>query len=267
VRILITGAAGKIGRVLRAGLAGRYELMRLTDIAPMDPPGPGEDCVPADLGDALALERLCSGIECVIHLAGISEEPTSWDQILPTNIVGTYHVFEAARRGGVRRVVYASSNHVVGFYRRDHAIGTQEPMRPDGVYALSKCFGEALGRLYADKHGLSVACLRIGSFRTRPEDRRQMAIWLSPRDCVQLVRRCIEAPDLNFLVLYGVSANAGTIWRNEEAAVIGYQPEDSAERLGIDAEAAFLPEEPVAAQFHGGSYCTMGLTGDPAKVS
>ena len=168
MRILITGAAGKIGRVLRKGLAGPYELMRLTDIVRLDPPGPGEECVIADLGDAPALERLCAGIDCVIHLAGISEEPTSWEEVLPANIVGSYHVFEAARRSGVRRVVYASSNHVVGFYRRDRTVGTQEPMRPDGVYALSKCFGEALGRLYADKHGLSVACLRIGAFRAQP---------------------------------------------------------------------------------------------------
>jgi uronate dehydrogenase len=267
MRILITGAAGKIGRVLRKGLAGRYELMRLTDIARMDPPGPGEECLPADLGDAPALERLCDGIDCVIHLAGISEEPTSWEEVLTANIVGSYHLFDAARRAGVHRVVYASSNHVVGFYRRDRTVGTQEPMRPDGVYALSKCFGEALGRLYADKHGLSVACLRIGAFRARPEDRRQMAIWLSHRDCVQLVRCCIEAPQFHFIVLYGVSGNAGLLWMNEEAGVIGYCPEDSAERVVIDAETVFPPEHPVAAQFHGGPYCTMGLTGDPAKVS
>jgi uronate dehydrogenase len=264
---LITGAAGKIGRVLRAGLARRYELMRLTDIAPMDPAEAGEECVTADLSDASAIDRLCSGIECLVHLAGISEEPTSWEQVLPANIVGTYHVFEAARRAGIRRVIYASSNHVIGFYRRDRAIGTHEPMRPDGIYAASKCFGEALGRLYADKHGLSVACLRIGSFRARPEDRRQMATWLSPRDCVQLVRRCIEAPDFHFAVLYGVSGNAGTFWRNEDAGMIGYEPEDAAERLGIDAEAAFPPEDAIEAQFHGGSYCTMTPTGDPAKTS
>ncbi|HXV23116.1 MAG TPA: NAD(P)-dependent oxidoreductase [Alphaproteobacteria bacterium] len=266
MRLLITGAAGRIGRALRAGLAGRYQLMRLTDIAPMTPAGPGEECVTADICDRSSMERLCSGIDCVVHLAGISEEPASWEQVLPANIVGTYHVFEAARRAGVHRLVYASSNHVVGFYRRDRAIGTQEPIRPDGVYALSKCFGEALGRLYADKHGLSVACLRIGSFRERPEDRRQAATWLSPRDGVQLVRRCIDAPYFRFLVLYGVSGNLRNFWRNEDADMIGYEPEDSVERLGIDAETEFPPEDPVAEQFHGGSYCVMGLTSDPAKI-
>ena len=266
MRVLITGAAGKIGNVLRTGLAGRYELLRLTDITPLMPAGPGEECFTADIGDPSAMERLCAGIDCVIHLAGVSEEPTSWTQILPTNIVGTYHVFEAARRTGVRRIVYASSNHVVGFYRRERTIGAQEPLRPDGVYALSKCFGESLGRLYADKYGLSVACLRIGSFRERPEDRRQFATWLSHRDGVQLVQRCIDAPDFRFLILYGVSDNDANFWRNEDAARIGYAPKDSADRLRMDAATGFPPEDPLAARFHGGSYCVMGLTGDPAKI-
>jgi uronate dehydrogenase len=263
MKVLITGAAGKIGGVLRTGLAGRYELIRLSDIAPLAPASPGEECIAADIGDFSAMGRLCTGIDCIIHLAGISEEPTSWEEVLPTNIVGTYNVFEAARRSNVHRVVYASSNHVVGFYRRELTVGTKEPLRPDGVYALSKCFGEALGRLYADKHGLSVACLRIGSFRERPEDRRQLATWLSHRDCVQLVRRCIEAPDFHFLILYGVSDNRDSFWRNEDAARIGYAPEDSAERFRLDPEAEYPTEDPIAARFHGGSYCLMGLSGDP----
>jgi uronate dehydrogenase len=259
MKVLITGAAGKIGSVLRTGLAGSYELIRLTDIAPLAPAGPSEECIAADIVDFSAMEELCAGMDCIVHLAGISEEPTNWEEVLPTNILGTYNTFEAARRRNIRRVVYASSNHVVGFYRRECTVGTKEPLRPDGVYALSKCFGEALGRLYADKHGLSIACLRIGSFRERPEDRRQLATWLSHRDCVQLVRRCIDAQDFHFLVLYGVSDNRHSFWRNEDAARVGYAPEDSADRLQIE----FPPEDPIAARFHGGSYCLMGLSADP----
>ena len=264
MKVLITGAAGKIGSVLRTGLAGSYELIRLTDIAPLAPAGPGEECIVADISDSSVMEGLCTGVDCIVHLAGISEEPTSWEEVLPNNIVGTYNVFEAARHSNVRRVVYASSNHVVGFYRRVYTIGTKEPLRPDGVYALSKCFGEALGRLYADKHGLGVACLRIGSFRERPEDRRQLATWLSYRDCVQLVRRCIDAPDFHFLILYGVSGNRDSFWRNEDAVRIGYAPEDSADRFRLDPEAEFPPEDPIAARLHGGAYCLMGLSGDPS---
>jgi uronate dehydrogenase len=268
MKLLITGAAGKIGRVLRQGLRGRYELIRLTDRIELEAAGPGEECETANLGDMAALERLCTGIDCVLHLAGVSEEPqqNAWEQVLPANIVGVHNLFEAARRVGVRRVVFASSNHVVGFYERSQTIGIGEPLRPDGIYGLSKCFGEALGRLYADKHGMSVACLRIGSFRERPEDRRQFATWLSHRDAIQLFQRCIEAPKFDFLAVYGISKNEGSFWSNEEVRWLGYEPQDSAEDHRARLEGSFPPEDPVAARFHGGSYCLMGRDEPPAKA-
>jgi uronate dehydrogenase len=261
MKLLITGAAGKIGRVLRRGLRGQYELIRLTDIVAQEPAGPGEECVTADLGDMAAMERICAGIDCVVHLAGVSEEPpqNAWEQVLPANIVGVHNLFEAARRAGVRRVVFASSNHVVGFYERNRTVGIDVPLRPDGVYGLSKCFGEALGRLYVDKHGMSVACLRIGSFRELPEDRRQFSTWLSHRDAIQLVRRCIEAPKFDFLVVYGISNNAASFWSNDEVRWLGYAPQDSADDHRDRLEAGFPAEDPLAARFHGGSYCAMGL--------
>ena len=208
-RILITGAAGKIGDTLRHGLRNRYPVLRLSDVAPLGPAQAGEEIAQADLTDLASVEAAMKGVDCVVHLGAIPGEDT-WDKILPNNIVGTWNVFEAARRQGVRRVVYASSHHAVGFYRRARVIDQNVVPRPDGIYGVSKVFGEAVGRLFADKHGLSVACLRIGAFRDKPTDRRLLYVWLSPRDTVHLVQCCIDAPDYHFITVYGVSDNART---------------------------------------------------------
>ena len=267
MKLLITGAAGTIGRVLRRGLAGRYDLLRLADIAPQAPAAADEECITLDIGDLTATVAVCQDIDCVIHLAGIPVEPeeNAWAQIYPANIVGSYNVFEAARRAGVKRVVFASSNHVVGFHRRNKITDVGAVARPDTYYGVSKVFGEAMGRLYADKHGLSVACLRIGSFRERPEDHRQLATWISHRDGVQLFRRCIEAADFHFLVAYGVSDNAGCFWSNSGLEWLGYRPEDKAEDYASDL--AGVPEEgALSRQFHGGSFCAMNFTGDPNRI-
>ncbi len=267
MRVLMTGAAGEIGQVLRRGLAGRYDLFRLADIADQAPAGKGEECVKFDVGDLDAAAAACQSMDCVVHLAGIPVEPqeNAWPQIHSTNIVGTYNVFEAARRAGVRRIVFASSNHVVGFHRRETVADADTTMRPDTFYGVSKVFGEALGRLYADKHGISVACLRIGSFRERPEDQRQFATWISHRDTVQLFQRCIEAPQFHFLVGYGVSDNAEKFWSNQELEWLGYRPEDKAQDHA--SERAAMPEEDaLSRQFHGGSFCTMNFSGNPDQI-
>lgn len=267
MNVLITGAAGSIGSVLRRGLAGRYDLLCLADIAPQRAAGDGERCIALDVRDARATEDAFRGMDCVVHLAGIPVEPAenAWEQILPANVVGTWNVFEAARRAGVRRVVFASSNHAIGFYRRESVIDDTVPPRPDTCYGVSKVFGEAVGRLYADKHGLSVACLRIGSFRERPEDRRQLATWLSHRDGVQLFRRCIEAPDFHFVVAYGVSDNAAGFWRNDRLAWLGYRPQDRAEDYAQELAGA-PAEDPLSVRFHGGSFCAMDFSGDTGRI-
>ncbi len=267
MKLLITGAAGGIGRVLREGLAGRYDLLRLADIAPQAPAAAGEECLTLDIGNLDATFSACDGIDCVVHLAAVPVEPeeNAWAQILPANVVGTHNVFEAARRAGVRRIVFASSNHVVGFHRRETEVDAEASLRPDSFYGVSKVFGEALGRLYADKHGLSVACLRIGSFREQPKDRRQLATWISHRDTVQLFRRCIEAPSFRFLVAYGVSDNAESFWSNRGLEWLGYIPEDKAEEHAHHLTDA--PEEDaLSRQFHGGSFCAMNFTGDPSLI-
>ena len=264
-RILITGAAGGIGRTLRDGLKGRYRYLRLSDVAPLGTAGPGEEMVQADVTDLAQTEASLAGVDCVVHLAGIADENT-WDKILPINIGGTYNVFEAARRQKVKRVIFASSNHAVGFHRRAREIDTAVPTRPDTRYGVSKVAGEAIGRLYADKYDLSVACLRIGSFRQRPDSVRQIATWCSPRDLVQLVGCCIDAPPYHFLVTYGVSGNRRNRWRSQEWGFLGYQPEDDGERYAAEIEGRNQPEPVLSATFHGGPQCEMEFAGDLAKI-
>lgn len=264
-RVLVTGAAGGIGRALRQGLRGRYRLLRLTDVAPLGAASPGEEVLRADICDMASTEASMAGIDCVVHLAAISEED-GWDKILSINIVGTYNVFEAARRQGVRRVVFASSNHVVGYHRRETVLDATALVRPDSRYGVSKVFGEALGRAYADKHGISVACLRIGSFQERPRDRRQLSTWISHRDMVQLAARAIETPGYRFIVAYGQSANARAWWDNSGAAMLGYRPEDNAEIFASDLMSRDEPDDAIAERFHGGTYCSMEFTGDPGRI-
>ena len=264
-RILITGAAGLIGNTLRKGLRGRYALLRLSDIAPLDPARAGEEIVRADLADLAEVEAAMRGVDCVVHLGAIPGEDT-WDKILPNNVVGTWNVFEAARRQGVRRVIYASSHHAVGFYRRACFIDQTVVPRPDGVYGVSKVFGEAVGRLFADKHGLSVACLRIGAFRDKPADRRLLHVWLSPRDAVQLVGCCIDAPDYHFIVVYGVSNNTRNRYRNAGVEFLGYRPQDKSEDYAADILRTPDTEDAISREFHGGPYTQMGFDGDLARI-
>ena len=264
-RVLLTGPTGRIGSVLRSKFAGRYALLRLGDFVPMGEAGPGEELCPMDLRDPASLDRACEGIDTIIHLGGQSVE-TDWPTILDANISGGYNLFEAARRQNVKRVVFASSHHAIGFYRREHGLDNAIPPRPDSRYGLSKAFGEALGRFYADKFGLSVACIRIGVCRTRPEDVRHLSIWISENDMARLISRCIEAPAYHYLMLYGISANTRAFWTNPDAARIGYVPQDNAETYASELPAATQGESPVSAAFQGGYYCPPEFSGDTSRI-
>lgn len=228
--MLITGAAGRIGTVLRDGLRP-HVATRLLDIRPV-PAQPGDDVVEADIRRTAELEAAIAGCTAVVHLAGIPTE-AGFEELLDTNIRGTYHVLEAARRSDTcRRVVLGSTNHVTGFYPSDVTITPQMPPRPDGLYAASKAYGEVLGRLYHEKHGLEVVAIRIGSFAQRPTSPRHAHTWISPRDMVQLVWRCLVTPDVGWLVVYGTSANRRRYWDEGDAwQRIGYVPEDSADAV------------------------------------
>ncbi len=253
--LLITGSAGKIGSTLREGLRGRFDLIRLLDRAPQPPARVGEELVEVDIVDLAAVETAMQGMDACVHLAGIPTEASA-SELFETNFVGTYAVFEAARRQNLRRIVFASTNHVTGFYEVDREVAPSDPIRPDTLYGVSKAYGEALGRLYHDKYGLEVACLRIGSFLERPTEERHLATWLSHRDCVSLVWRCLEA-ELGYVVVYGVSANARGFWRNDAAGELGYEPGDNAE----DFSASVIPEsDPTSpeARYQGGYYVNPG---------
>jgi len=267
VNILITGAAGAVGKVLRAGLTKRYDMLRLADIAPQAPAADGEEIVTFDATDLEAATRACQDIDCVIHLAGIPVEPAenAWTSLLPANIVGTYTIFEAARRAGVKRMIYASSNHVVGFYRRDQTVDVDVPVRPDTLYGATKVFGEAVGRLYADKHGMSVSCVRIGSFREAPEDKRQLATWISYEDTTHLFRQIIDAPDFHYFTVYGVSDNDGVFWSNRGLEWLGYNPTSRGQATAEQLE-KWPDESPVALMFQGGEFCNQDFDGDPRKI-
>jgi uronate dehydrogenase len=256
-RVLLTGAAGGVGRRLRRLLPPVYPEVRLTDIAKPPDLAPGETFLAADLADLAQVEAVVDGVDGIVHLGGHSVEGP-WETILQANIVGCYNLFEAARRKGVKRIVFASSNHTVGFYPRHRRIGTDVPVRPDSRYGVSKAFGEALGALYADKHGLRVLCLRIGNVADVPADHRRLAIWLSPEDLLQLIRIGLEHPDVRHEIFYGASDNARGWWDNSAAFRLGYRPqyqaeEHSAEALATDAK---LPDDAVGVWYQGGPYCS-----------
>lgn len=236
IRVAVTGSDGLIGGVLRAALSQRFEPRWLTRAE-------------ADITDLAALERSFNGTDAVVHLAATPDVEATWEEVLPPNVIGAYNAYEAARRAGVRRVVFASSNHAVGGYMYDDAvfidperpmqIGTDVPLRPDSLYGASKAWGEALGRLYAEWHGVSVVCLRIGA--VRPDDRppdpagrreppavaaRVPSMWLSHRDCVSLIEAALTA-DVRFAIVNGVSDNAGRWFSLEEGReLIGWEPLD-----------------------------------------
>jgi uronate dehydrogenase len=266
-RILITGAAGAIGSELRRAFRGVYPHLRLSDMAPLGEAQAGEEVMQANLEDLAACEKLMQGVDCVVHLGGRSFED-KWEVILPANIVGCYNVFEAARLAGVKRVIFASSNHAIGFHRRERFIDTNVVPRPDTRYGVSKVFGEAVGRLYADKYGLSVANLRIGSYVTpdRPGNTRQLLTWISHRDMVQLVRRCIDHPDYHYVVVYGVSNNTRSRWDNTNVKFLGYRPQDDSEVYAQEILAKGEKENEISAQFHGGFFTPMEFAGDPDRI-
>jgi uronate dehydrogenase len=266
-RILITGAAGRIGKVLSTGLNDSNLFLRLCDINPITPDNAAnQEAIQLDIQDLTNLEIAMQDIDCVIHMAGIAHED-NWNNILSANITGTYNVFEAARRTGVKRVIFASSNHAVGFYKKQQTLTSDVPPRPDSLYGVSKVFGEALGRFYADKHGLSVACLRIGSFMEKPTQPRHLRTWVSHQDMVQLVRSCIDAPNYHYVTLYGVSANTQSNWENtlegqSIAETLKFYPQDNAELFANEIEFRQETDDKIADEFHGGAMCSNNFMDD-----
>jgi NAD+ dependent glucose-6-phosphate dehydrogenase len=229
-RVLITGAAGDIGSSLAERLKDTYDL-RLHYHNRMPPQPPVTDIRRADIANYDEIAPAMEGIDAVIHLAAARSGREGWETVRDRNIIGAYNVFEAARQAGVKKIVFASTNHVMGMYDRDQQwpIYAHQPVRPDSLYGVSKAFGEALARHYVDQYGLSIICLRIGWFLERPRDEIGLWMWLSPRDCAQLVTRAIESP-LPFGIFYATSGNSRRHWDiTDTMEKLGYRPQDDAE--------------------------------------
>ncbi len=258
-RLLLTGAAGGLGQVLRPRLKARCDVLRLSDVADLGSAQPGEELMPVRLEDRAGILKLLAGVDAVVHLGGVSTEQ-AFDLILQANIIGAYNLYEAARKQGVKRIVFASSNHVTGYYRQDQVIDATMPARPDGHYGISKAYGEDLSRFYFDRYGIETACLRIGSSFPEPKDRRMLATWLSYDDLERLVVACLTTPVLGHTIVYGMSDNATSWWDNTPARHLGFRPLDSSEqfRVATEGRQAPLDYSDPAVTYQGGAFVRTG---------
>ncbi len=257
-RLLLTGAAGALGRALRPRLAAMARTLRLSDIAALDAPAAHEEVMCCDLGDRDAMERLVAGCDAAVHLGGVSVEGP-FPPILNANIVGMHHLYEAARIHGMRRIVFASSNHVVGFYRQSEVIDATAPPRPDGNYGVSKAFGELISRFYFDRYGIETVCIRIGSAQPHPLDRRMLASWLSYDDLTELIRCSLFTPNVGHTIVHGASANRDRWWNDRHAAHLGWTPKDNTEpwRAQLEAAPAVAADDPLLI-YQGGRFTAQG---------
>ena len=261
--ILITGAAGDVGTHLRRELAGKYRI-RASDLRPLKKVAK-EAYMRADISKMADALRITKGVDAVVHLGGYSVEGP-WEGILSANIIGCYNVFEAARRNGVKRILFPTSNHATGFYRRDETIDHRVYPKPDSRYGVSKVFGEALGSLYADKYGMQVFCMRIGNVNPAPIDKRRLAIWFSPRDLAQLVTIGIEHPQIRFEIVYGISGNKRAWYDNSNAHRLGYRPQDDSELYATEILAHEKPGDPTAEMYQGGAFVVAEEIPNPAPL-
>ena len=258
-RLLLTGAAGNLGRQLRGPLAAWADVVRVTDIAPLGEVAAHEEASIVDLADEAAVLALLEGLDAVIHLGGISVEAPFAD-LLEANIRGLYNLYSAAQKQGVKRVVYASSNHAVGFHPVTEVLDTDAPLRPDSLYGVTKCFGESLSRYYFDRFGLEKVCLRIGSSFEQPKNPRMLVTYLSYRDFIELVRCSLFTNRVGHAIVYGVSDNRTKWVDNTKAAFLGFRPQDSS----VQFEHLFPVSAPTAdlddptQRFQGGPFVLAG---------
>jgi uronate dehydrogenase len=266
-KIALSGAGGQLGAVVRAAFiergvpvrsaGGSRALMPLRD---------GEDLMNGDLRDAAVVDRLLEGIDVLIHFAGTSVE-RPLPEIIENNLRALVEVYEGARRQGVRRIVFASSNHAIGMYPVTEHLDLDCELRPDGFYGLSKAWGESLARMYWDKHGIESICVRIGSCLERPTEPRHLSTWFGHRDLLHFLDRCIDAENVGFLKIWGVSANTRGWWDNSGAARLGYRPTQNAEDYADEILAGPNPLDALGQRFQGGSFVGIDYSLDPATVT
>lgn len=262
-RLLLTGAAGGLGKVLRETLKPYAKVLRLSDIAPMACAADShEETIVCDLADKQAVHQLVEGVDAILHFGGVSVE-RPFEEILGPNIRGVFHIYEAARRHGVKRVVFASSNHVIGFYQQDQTLDARSPRRPDGYYGLSKSYGEDMATFYFDRYGIETVSIRIGSSFPEPQNRRMMHTWLSFADLTQLLERALYTPNVGHTVVYGASKNLNVWWDNRYAAHLGFAPKDTSEIYRDKVEAQPMPPADDPSRiYQGGAFVAAGPFGD-----
>ena len=260
-KVALSGASGNVGRILREELPKRgIDLRSAGGTKPLVPLRDGEEVMHGDLRDPAVVDRLLQGVDVLVHMAGTSVE-RPLPEIIENNLVALVQVYEGARRNGVRRIVFASSNHAFGMYAVDAKLKLDAPARPDGFYGLSKVWGEALARMYWDKHGIEGISLRIGTAMGKPpENARQLSTWMGTQDLVQLVMRCIEAKDVGYAVVWGISNNTRAWYELSEGNAIGYEPTQNAEDWAAEIMRQPNPLDPVAQRFQGGQFVTIDYT-------
>jgi uronate dehydrogenase len=254
-RLLLTGAAGNLGQVLRPRLKAYCDVLRVSHRKDVGPAQAGEEINVCELSNAAQVQAMMDGVSAVVHMGGVSTEQP-WEPILAGNIVGMVNLYEAARLKKVPRIIFASSNHVTGFYRQDEVINTRMPPKPDGFYGLSKAFGEDLAELYWQRWGIETVSLRIGSSFPEPKDRRMLSTWLSYDDLERLVVAALTAPVVGHSIIYGMSDNQSTWWDNTHARHIGYKPQDSSDvfRAAVEARQPTLDSQDKAVIYQGGAF-------------
>ena len=260
-KVALSGAGGNVGAILRVELQKRgVDLRSAGGRTSLEPLHPGEDVMHGDLKDPAVVDRLLQGVDVLVHMAGTSVE-RPLPEIIQNNLVALQEVYEGARRNKVRRIVFASSNHAFGMYPVDERLKLGAEFRPDGFYGLSKVWGEAMARLYWDKHGIEGVSLRIGTTMGRPpENFRQLSTWMGTDDLVQLVMRSIEAQDIGYAAVWGISANTRSYYDLSEGNAIGYAPTQNAEDWAAEILKQPNPLDPIAQRFQGGQFVTIDYT-------
>jgi uronate dehydrogenase len=260
-KVALSGASGNVGRILRVELQKRgVDLRSAGGRTPLEPLHDGEDVMHGDLNDPAVVDRLLSGVDVLVHMAGTSVE-RPLPEIIQNNLIGLHQVYEGARRHNVRRIVFASSNHAFGMYSVDDKLRLDAAVRPDGFYGLSKVWGEAMARMYWDKHGIEGISLRIGTTMGRPpENFRQLSTWMGTEDLVQLIMRSIEAKDVGYAAVWGISANTRSYYDLSEGNAIGYAPTENAEDWAAEILQQPNPLDPIAQKFQGGQFVTIDYT-------
>ena len=260
-RLLITGANGGLGSVCRQRLGHLADTIRLSARKGLGEAGPNEEIVYCDLGDKAAVEALVEGCDGIVHMGGQATE-APWETIRNANIDGMFHLYEAARKSSTTpRIIFASSNHAIGYYEQTERLDANSPTKPDGLYGLSKVFGEAMASMYYHKFGIETASIRIGSCFPEPKNHRMLSTWMSYDDFILLIERIFAVPRLGCPIIYGASANDASWWDNREVAYLGWQPKDNAEafRAKVDAAMSPPPKDDVNAVYQGGAFAGDGI--------